>query len=300
MMTIIDIPKIGLGTWLLTDFNELEQAINTALKVGYRHIDTAQMYNNEYDIGKILNNQSIPRSELFLTTKIAPMNYRKHVQKSVQESLRRLQTDYLDLVLLHAEISEELNRQAYQDLIALQKAGFIRHIGVSNFSIEGIESLIQETGVKPYCNQIVCSPTTRPIELEAYCLNQKIRLIGYSILKPYFSPNPFYPESALSEKEKGKLDQLCEKYEVGIGQLLNKWALQHEYHVIPKSSNPQRVEENFKLNFKISQVDMNQIDGMNRFTAKEYQENVKQWENQLTEAMLENGLLYEKYFQRDF
>lgn len=300
MMTIIDIPKIGLGTWLLTDFNELEQAVNTALKVGYRHIDTAQMYNNEYDIGQILTSQSIPRSELFLTTKIAPMNYRKHVQKSVQESLRRLQTDYLDLVLLHAEVSEELNRQAYQDLIALQKTGFIRHIGVSNFSIEGIESLIQETGVKPYCNQIVCSPTTRPIELEEYCLNQKIRLIGYSILKPYFSPNPFYPESALPEKEKGELDQLCEKYEVSIGQLLNKWALQHEYHVIPKSSNPQRVEENFKLNFKISQADMNQIDGMNRFTAKKYQESVKQWENQLTEAMLENGLLYEKYFQRDF
>lgn len=299
-MEITEIPKIGLGTWLLTDFSELEKSINSALNSGYRHIDTAQMYNNEYDIGHILRNQPIPRSELFLTTKIAPMNYRNHVSKSVHESLRRLQTDYLDLVLLHAEVNEVLNIKAYKDLIEMQKKGFIRHIGVSNFSIEGIEKLIQATGVKPYCNQIVCSPTTRPIELENYCLRNEIALTGYSILKPYFSPNPFYPESALTAEEKMILDQLCQKYNVSIGQLLNKWALQHSYNVIPKSSNPDRVEENYKLDFEINQLDLNSIDSMNRFTSNDYQESVKQWENQLTESMLEKGLLYEKYFQRDF
>lgn len=299
-MLTSEMPDVGLGTWLLTDFEELKNSIEKALKIGYRHIDTAQMYNNEYDIGEILSTQSIPRSDLFLTTKIAPMNYYKHVNESVQESLRRLKTGYLDLVLLHAEVSEELNIVAYKELISLQKAGVIRNIGVSNFSVDGIEKLIVATKVKPYCNQIVCSPTTRPVELEEYCLSQGIRLTGYSVLKPYFSPNPFYPESALTGLEKIRLDELCLKYKVSIGQLLNKWALQHSYHVIPKSSNPQRVVENYNLDFDIGRIDMNVIDNMNRFTSKKYQESVKQWENQITESMLEKGLLYEEHFQRDF
>lgn len=295
-MAQIELPQIGLGTWLLTDFDILQKVITKALEVGYRNIDTAQAYNNEYDIGQILQNQKIKREELFITTKVAPQNYLKFTKQSVEESLKRLQTTYLDLVLLHAEIDSQLNLKAYQDLIELQKEGKIRHIGVSNFSIMGIESLIQKTGVKPYCNQIVCSPTTRAVELESYCLEHGIKLIGYSIIKPYFSPNPFYPHSALTDNEKEKLDELCEKYGVSIAQLLNNWAMSHGYHIIPKSSNPARVEENYNLNFTIIPNDMAQIDEMNHFTAEEYQEHVKEWENQITDDMLEQGLLYEAHF----
>lgn len=291
------LPQIGFGTWLLTDFPTLEKAIETALHTGYRHIDTAQVYNNEYDIGEILAKQSVPRDELFLTTKVAPQNYLNFARQSVEESLTRLQTDYLDLVLLHAELSPELNLTAYQELINLQKEGKIKHIGVSNFSIAGIEHLVQKTGVKPYCNQIVCSPTTRPIELEDYCLDHDILLVGYSIIKPYFSPNPFYPESALSTEEKAKLDEMCAKYDINIGQLLNYWAVSHNYHIIPKSSNPARVEENFALDFSIDREDLETIDQMNRFTAKEYQEQVASWEDRITPEALETGLLYKKHFK---
>lgn len=291
------LPQIGFGTWLLTDFPTLEKAIETALHTGYRHIDTAQVYNNEYDIGEILAKQSISRDELFLTTKVAPQNYLNFTKQSVEESLTRLQTDYLDLVLLHAELSPELNLTAYQELINLQKEGKIKHIGVSNFSIAGIEHLVQKTGVKPYCNQIVCSPTTRPIELEDYCLDHDILLVGYSIIKPYFSPNPFYPESALSTEEKAKLDEMCAKYDINIGQLLNYWAVSHNYHIIPKSSNPARVEENFALDFSIDREDLETIDQMNRFTAKEYQEQVASWEDRITPEALETGLLYTKHFK---
>ncbi len=291
------LPQIGFGTWLLTDFPTLEKAIETALNTGYRHIDTAQVYNNEYDIGEILAKQSISRDELFLTTKVAPQNYLNFTRQSVEESLTRLQTNYLDLVLLHAELSPELNLAAYQELINLQKEGKIKHIGVSNFSIAGIEHLVKETGVKPYCNQIVCSPTTRPIELEDYCLDHDILLVGYSIIKPYFSPNPFYPESALSTEEKAILDEMCAKYDINIGQLLNAWAISHNYHIIPKSSNPARVEENFALDFSIDREDLETIDQMNRFTAKEYQEQVASWEDRITPEALETGLLYTKHFK---
>lgn len=291
------LPQIGFGTWLLTDFPTLEKAIETALNTGYRHIDTAQVYNNEYDIGEILAKQSISRDELFLTTKVAPQNYLNFTRQSVEESLTRLQTEYLDLVLLHAELSPELNLAAYNELINLQKEGKIKHIGVSNFSIKGIENLINKTGVKPYCNQIVCSPTTRPIELEKYCLDHDILLVGYSIIKPYFSPNPFYPESALSAEEKATLDDMCTKYDINIGQLLNRWAISHHYHIIPKSSNPTRVEENFALDFSIDQKDLETIDQMNRFTAKEYQEQVASWEDRITPEALKTGLLYTKHFK---
>ncbi|MBC6309850.1 aldo/keto reductase [Listeria sp. FSL L7-1582] len=298
-MSIQDLPKVGLGTWLLTDFDDLKQSIQTAWKTGYRHIDTAQVYNNEYDIGVILKALEIDRSELFLTTKIAPPNYLKHTKASVSESLARLQTSYVDLILLHAELGETANLAAYQALLDLQMEGVVKHVGVSNFSISGIQKLVEETGVKPYCNQIVCSPTTRPLELEAYCLEEGILLTGYSILKPYTTPNPFYPDSALTSEEKVQLDDLCEKYDVNIGQLLNKWALQHDYHVIPKSKNPKRVEENYQLDFEILAQDMEIIDNMNRFSSQEYQESVKQWENQITEEQFETGLLYKEHFQRD-
>ncbi|MBA3925491.1 aldo/keto reductase family protein [Listeria rustica] len=295
-MSIQDLPKVGLGTWLLTDFDDLKQSIQTAWKTGYRHIDTAQVYNNEYDIGVILKALRIDRSELFLTTKIAPQNYLKHTKASVSESLARLQTSYVDLILLHAELGETANLAAYQALLDLQMEGVVKHVGVSNFSISGIQKLVEETGVKPYCNQIVCSPTTRPLELEAYCLEEGILLTGYSILKPYTTPNPFYPDSALTSDEKFQLDDLCKKYDVNIGQLLNKWALQHDYHVIPKSKNPKRVEENYQLDFEISASDLEIIDGMNRFSSAEYQESVKQWESRVTEEQSEQGLLYKEHF----
>lgn len=297
-MAVKELPQVGLGTWLLTDFDELHASIETALSTGYQHIDTAQVYNNEYDIGLILKKLAVDRSKLFLTTKVAPMNYQQHLEESVHESLRRLQTDYLDLVLLHAEVSEELNEAAYKGLLALKASGVIRHVGVSNFSVSGIQRLVEATGEIPYCNQIVCSPTTRPLELEAYCLSQGIKLVGYSIIKPYFTPNPFYPESGLTVAEKLQLDQLCQKYSISIGQLLNKWALTLGYAIIPKSSKPSRVKENQELDFELTEADVAVINQMNRFSADQYQAMVRQWHQELTKESLAKGLLYDQHFVR--
>lgn len=292
-----EIPQIGLGTWLLNDHNELKHSINTALDTGYRHIDTAQMYNNEFDIGQILKKYPIERQDLYITTKIAPVNYLYHVRKSVEESLRRLQLNYIDLVLLHAELdNSDINIKAYQELVSLQKEGKINHIGVSNFSIDGIKNITDNLGIVPYCNQIICSPTTRPVELETYCKDNKIKLIGYSILKPYFDPNPFYPDSALNQEEKNILDSLCKKYDINIGQLLNTWAVSHGYNIIPKSSDPRRVEDNYYISNLISLEDMLTIDSMNRFSSEEYKNLVKYWGKNLTEDMFEKGLLYKTHF----
>lgn len=281
--------KIGFGTWLITEYDILYSVIKTALENKYKLIDTAQVYNNEQHIGKILKELNVNTDEIFITTKVTPINYRFHTRKSLEVSLKKLGVSKVNLVLLHAEIGDEDNLIAYKELITMQNEGIIEHIGVSNFSIEGIQKLEEVTGVKPYCNQIVLSPSTRAIQLENYCKKNDIKLIGYSILKPYFSPNPFYPNSGLKDEEKDILDKMCIKYDLSISQLLNGWALQNGYYVIPKSVKKERVIENYCEDVEIYHDDMNIINQMNRMTTAQYKEMVNSWKTQITPKMYEDG-----------
>lgn len=281
--------KIGLGTWQLTDYEEMNAVVKAAIETGYRTIDTAQVYENEEMLGAIFEELNINTDDLFITTKISPINYRKHTTKSLVKSLKKLKLDKIDLVLLHAEIDKKDNLQAYKELLELQDKGIIKYVGVSNFSIEGIEDLIDATGKVPYCNQIVCSPTTRALELEEYCKEKNIALVGYSILKPYYAPNPYYAESGLSQDEKVIIDNLALKYNVNVGQLLNGWALQNGYHIIPKSSKVERVHENYNCKIRIDNDDMNIINEMNKLTSEKYKELVKSWKVNITDEQMEKG-----------
>ena len=133
-----EFPKIGFGTWQIKD-EDVEKSIATAIEAGYKHIDTAQIYNNEYAIGKALEKLGKNNGEIFITTKIFPSNYRLFTYKSIQESIRRLRVKKIDLVLLHAPLT--INRAAdvvtaYKELIRARKDGLVDRIGVSNFNIE--------------------------------------------------------------------------------------------------------------------------------------------------------------------
>lgn len=283
--------KIGLGTWLITDYEELKETIKAANEFGYRTLDTAQVYNNEEMIGNIFEQLELNTDEWFITTKVTPLNYKNFTTKSVMESLKRLKIKTIDLVLLHAEIDLENSLRAYEELLELKNQGIIKNVGLSNFSIETIKILIEKTGEKPYCNQIVCSPTTRPIQLEEYCKENDIKLVGYSIMKPYFGANPFYENSEMTNKEKEMINQISSEYNISVAQLLNGWALQNGYYIIPKSTKKDRIYENLNSKINLNPEHMDVLNNMNRLNTEQYKNKVESWRDSITDEMFEVGYL---------
>lgn len=148
----MEIPKIRLGTWNLRG-SECEGVVENAIRLGYRHIDTAQMYGNEKEVGKAIKNSKINRTQLFITTKLcSPNTTYDLVIKGVKESLRNLQLDYLDLVLIHEPYASSI--EMYKALEHLHSKGLVKHIGVSNFNRKQIDNLLNNCTVTPYVNQI--------------------------------------------------------------------------------------------------------------------------------------------------
>ncbi len=299
---IKDIPKVGLGTWLLTDRDELKGSIKSAIESGYKHIDTAQVYNNEFQIGEILKELKVDMKDLFITSKVVPLNY-EHTIESTKESLRRLQMKQIDLMILHAAFYKDLNIKAFKDLVQLQKDGLVRHIGVSNFSIEALEEIHEATGVWPYINQVVLSPITRAIDLEKFCMDKGIKLVGYSIMRPYFEPNPFFENSGFTDDQKAVVETIAKSHKKDVGQVLNKWALQLGYHVIPKSSKAERVASNFLLNdFELTEEEMKTINSFNKFDDTKYAAFIDKWkemygDEKTIREMIKTGLLFDKNFE---
>lgn len=188
------LPMIGYGTWKLSG-DKLERGMKYAIDLGMRHIDTATVYDNEEEIGNILTKCNVDRCEFFITTKIPDVcKQAKEVFDCVNESLRLLQTDYLDLVLIHAPKSWDLiisgdesnydieNVEAWNALINLKKVGKVKSIGVSNFGISDIENLINNTNVVPAVNQIPVSVDNYDQELINYCKSKGIVVCAYSPL----------------------------------------------------------------------------------------------------------------------
>lgn len=272
-------PLVGFGTWLITDKEVLKNTINAAIKTNQKLIDTAIFYKNHKQIGEVLQELEVNRDDLWITTKIPPLPFfhkKKMIIKKVKDSLKELQLEYLDLMLIHSTFrSTKKNVSAIKGLLQAKEDGLINHWGVSNMGLEEIQAIHDELGVYPYCAQIVLSPKTRITELEQFCKKNNILLTGYSIIKPYFeeNANPFFKEYLMSNEEKEIIDSLCTKYNKNVGQLLNKWALQHDYHIIPKSEKVSRVETNADLfDFTISHDDIITIDNMNKMNNKLYSE----------------------------
>jgi Aldo/keto reductases, related to diketogulonate reductase len=186
----LEIPKLGLGTWFINDENAA-QAVNDAVKIGYRHIDTAQAYMNERGVGEGIRTCGVKRGELFVTTKLAAelKSYSEAVA-SIDNSLKTLGLDYIDMMIIHSpkpwmdfheeESYFEGNKQAWKALEEAYKAGKIRAIGISNFQIADIENILKSCTIKPMVNQILTHISNTPKELIQYCKEKDILVEAYS------------------------------------------------------------------------------------------------------------------------
>lgn len=251
----IEIPRIGFGTWLIPD-DKVKDAVNEAVKIGYRHIDTAQAYGNERGIGEAVLTCGVLREELFITSKVAAEHKTyDSTMNSINETLDKMGLDYLDMMIIHSpqpwkmvnqsdDRCVEGNREAYRALEDAYMAGKLKAIGVSNFQICDIESLLKTARIKPMVNQILLHVSNTPFELLDYCQKRDIVVEAYS---------PIGHGEVLKNKE---LIDMANKYHVSVAQLCIKYALELNTIVLPKASNPVHMKNNFDLDFKISDEDM--------------------------------------------
>jgi len=226
-------PQVGFGTWQLRG-NEGRAAVTAALAAGYRHIDTATMYKNEQEIGDALAASGVDRSDVFLTTKIRPSELGQE-RAVLRRSLRSLGTDYLDLWLVHWPSSRPAERrQLWNELLAVKAEGYVRDVGVSNYSLAQIDELTRETGQAPAVNQIDFGPRRYDARLLAGHAERGIAVEGYSGLKNTRLGDPM-------------LASIATAHGVTTAQIVLRWHLEHDVTVIPKSASPDRIAANIDL-----------------------------------------------------
>jgi diketogulonate reductase-like aldo/keto reductase len=250
----IEIPKIGLGTWFISDENAA-QAVKEAIKIGYRHIDTAQAYMNERGVGEGIRTCGVNRGELFVTTKLAAevKSYSEAVA-SIDNSLKTLGLDYIDLMIIHSpkpwmEFHEEEsyfegNKQAWKALEEAYKTGKVRAIGVSNFQISDIENILKSCTIKPMVNQILTHISNTPKELIQYCKEKDILEEAYS---------PVAHGELMKNQEVLKM---AKKYGVSVPQLSIRYCLELDLLPLPKTANAAHMKNNADVDFVISAGDM--------------------------------------------
>jgi len=222
-------PLLGFGTWQIPD-SEATAATIAALEAGYRHIDTATGYQNEAGIGKALASAGLPRESVFVTTKMPPDNVGRERQ-TLEESLTKLGLDHVDLWLVHWPPNKQATPQAWEQFIAAQQEGLATSIGVSNYSLDQIDELITATGVAPAVNQIRWSPAIYDATIDSGLAERNVVLEGYS---------PF----RASNLEDPTLVSIAEAHGVNTAQVIVGWHIKHQYVVIPKSTNPERIISN--------------------------------------------------------
>lgn len=242
------IPLLGFGTWQLRD-EEARQAVIWALEAGYRHIDTATGYGNESQVGAALRASGVPREEVFITTKLPPDHVGRERQ-TLEESLQNLGVSYLDLWLVHWPPGGTAGVSSWRVFIEAQKEGLVRHIGVSNYSLEQIDELVTETGKAPAVNQIKWSPFQFDRALLGGHRSRSVVLEGYS---PFRAARLDHPVLA----------EIGRKYGKTPAQVIVRWHLEHGVVVIPKSANRDRIVSNVDvLDFALSADEVASIDAL--------------------------------------
>ncbi|WP_414043783.1 aldo/keto reductase [Macrococcus animalis] len=250
----IEMPVLGLGVYKITD-DQMTHVIESALNAGYRAFDTAHFYFNESSLGQALNNSGIPRKDLFITTKLwnDDQGYEK-TKLAFNKSLEKLGLDYIDLYLIHWPCpNDNLFIESYQAMEELHEEGKIKSLGVANFKQHHLEKLLEVAKVKPVVNQIEYHPIFNQSELQAYCESQGILVTAWS---------PLMRGGVLFENE--ILKSIAEKYQKSVPQIIIRWHIDSGRIVIPKSSNTQRIQENFDVfEFELDTDDIQEINQIN-------------------------------------
>ncbi|MFF0291234.1 aldo/keto reductase [Streptomyces sp. NPDC005262] len=281
LATGVKVPLVGFGTYLIPN-EKTASAVESALAAGYRHIDTAEVYENERGVGEGLRRGmrrvGLERGDVFVTTKLWPLVRERNktgeeTLRSIEESLDRLGLEQVDLYLIHATFGREQRLEQWQGMVDAYKSGKALAIGVSNFNAAHIGELIEAGLPAPHANQIELHPWSQKPELVAY-LNQKgITPIAYSSLAPLstWRTAPGHASGktqemrAEGERSDSPFKKLAEKYAVTEAQLLLGWGVQSGYPVLPKSIDPVRMRENLDIfSFRIDDADMDYIRGMDR------------------------------------
>lgn len=252
----VEVPANGFGVYQVSK-EDCKESVLTALKTGYRHIDTAQSYFNESEVGEALKESDVPRKEIFLTTKVWIDNYGEgKTYDSVVESLKKLQTDYLDLILLHQPVGDYY--AAYRDLEKLYEEGKVRAIGVSNFYPDRLVDLCMFAKIKPMVNQIEVNVFNQQIEAKKWADKYGVVLEAWA---PFAEGrnNMFYNEVLVT---------IGEKYHKSVAQIILRWLYQRGIVSLAKSVHEERIKENFDIySFELDVDDMQKIEKLDTRTS---------------------------------
>lgn len=245
----VEMPVLGFGVFQVTDLAECERSVFDAIETGYRLIDTAASYGNEEAVGRAIKRSAVPRENLFITTKLwIQSNGYDGTKKSFENSLKRLQLDYLDLYLMHQPFGDVFGE--WRAMQELYKEGRIRAIGVSNFQPDRLIDLIIHNEIVPAVNQVETHPFHQQIETQKYLQENKVQLESWG---PFAEGknNIFHNELLLS---------IGKKYNKSIAQVILRWLIQRGIIAIPKSVRKERMEENFSVfDFELNDEDMEAI-----------------------------------------
>ena len=263
----VKVPQLAYGTWLIKNENAAN-CVRMALEAGYRHIDTAQAYGNEEGVGQGIRDSGLKREEVFITSKVsASIKSYKKTKASIDESLKKLGVDYIDLMLIHCPQPWALYRsplrffkqniQVWKAMEEAYKEGKLRAIGVSNFRIDDLENIFNNCEIIPMANQVCLNIGDTPLDIVKFCQEKNIIIESYS---------PIAHGRALSNN---KIQQFAEKYGVSVAQLCIKYTLQLNTVSIPKASSKEHIEQNTKLDFEINNEDMKELLMLNKTDYKE-------------------------------
>ena len=244
-------PLFGLGVWRLESGKETRDAVSYGLELGYIHIDTASMYNNEEDVGVAIQESSLPREKLFITTKVnsSELGYDSTLE-ACERSLKKLKLTYLDLFLIHKPV-EGYRQNTWKALEKLKHESICRSIGVSNFSPKHLNEIFKICEFIPAVNQIEMNPFLAQKNISEFCRSKNIHITGYCPLARTEKSND--PTLVNIANECGKT----------WAQVMVRWGLQKQLTTIPKSANPKRIRENSDVfNFELNEKQMQRLDDL--------------------------------------
>ena len=276
----VKMPQLGYGVYQVGK-EECERCVLDALKVGYRHIDTAQAYFNEEEVGNAIEKSGIPREEIFLTTKVWVEHYGyDEAKKSVLESMRKLKTNYIDLVLLHQPFADYYG--AWRALEDLYAEGVIKAIGVSNFYPDRLVDICSFARIKPMVNQVETHPHFQQAEAHEW-------MKKYGVQHEAWAP---FGEGRGGMFDEPLLVEIGKKYGKTSAQVILRWHMQRGIVTIPKSTHIERMEQNFNIfDFELSQEDMAQIATLDKNQSSffsHYDPKMVEWFAQMVEERKHN------------